>query len=148
MRRPFSVNVFLYKIVAGEIEYLMLKRNPRTDLKIPGFWQCVSGALEKDENFAMAAKREVFEETGLLIETVTATGFKLTYPIQDEWRTHYGPDPIDVVEPVFFSKVDADPVLSEEHSHFEWLAYSKAYQRLTFGDYQRAIQSVNSMLKA
>ena len=77
MRRPFSVNVFLYKIVAGKIEYLMLKRNPRTDLKISGFWQCVSGALEKDENFVMAAQREVFEETGLLIETVTATGFKL-----------------------------------------------------------------------
>ena len=148
MRRPFSVNVFLYKTVAGEIEYLLLKRVPRTDLKIPGFWQCVSGALEEEESFVRAAQREVFEETGLRIEAVTATGFKLIYPIKDEWRTHYGPDPIEVVEPVFFSQVEADPVLSEEHSIFEWLPYQQAYQRLTFGEYQAAIESVNNMLKA
>lgn len=148
MRRPFSVNVFLYKTVAGEIEYLLLKRVPRTDLKIPGFWQCVSGALEKEESFAKAAQREVFEETGLQIEVLTATGFKLTYPVKDEWRRLYGPDPIDVVEHVFFSKIQADPVLSEEHSDFEWLSYQQAYQRLTFGDYQAAIQTVNKMLMA
>jgi dihydroneopterin triphosphate diphosphatase len=148
MRRPFSVNVFLYKIVAGEIEYLLLKRVPRTDLDIPGFWQCVSGALEQDESFARAAQREVFEETGLLIEDVTATGFKLTYPIKDEWRKLYGPAPEQVVEHVFFSKVQEDPVLSEEHSDFEWLPYQQAYQRLTFGDYQLAIQSVHRMLEA
>lgn len=148
MRRPFSVNVFLYKIAAGKIEYLLLKRVPRTDLKISGFWQCVSGALENEENFTRAAQREVFEETGLRIETVTATGFQMTYPIKDEWRTLYGPDPLDVVEPVFFSEIQADPVLSEEHSNFEWLSYPEAYERLTFGDYQSAIQSVNNMLKA
>jgi dATP pyrophosphohydrolase len=148
MRRPFSVNVFLYKTVAGEIEYLLLKRVPRTDLKIPGFWQCVSGALEKQESFAEAAQREVLEETGLQIEALTATGFKLTYPVKDEWRRLYGDEPIDVVEHVFFSKIQADPVLSEEHSDFEWLSYQQAYQRLTFGDYQAAIQTVNNMLKA
>ncbi|MFT6925641.1 MAG: dATP pyrophosphohydrolase [Psychromonas sp.] len=148
MRQPFSVNVFLYKRVAGEIEYLMLKRVPRTDLKIPGFWQCVSGALEKDEGLVKAAQREVFEETGLLIETLTATGFKLTYPIKDAWRVLYGPDPKEVIECVFFSEIQTDPVLSDEHCAFEWLPYQQAYARLTFGDYQQAIESVNNMLKA
>lgn len=147
-RRAVSANVFLYRIRDGKIDYLLLKRVPRADLNLPGFWQCVSGALEQGENIEMAARREVFEETALTVEEVNATGLTLRYPIKKEWRKLYGAEPCEVVEHVFVSKIAGEPTLSEEHSEFEWLSYPKAYQRLTFGDYQAAIQSINSMLIA
>jgi len=145
-RRAVSANVFLYRVADGTIEYLLLKRVPRTEINLPGFWQCVSGALEVGENFEMAARREVFEETGFVLEDVIATGLTFIYPIKNEWRTLYGTDPSEVVEHVFVSKIQGLPILSDEHCAFEWLSYQKAYQRLTFGDYQSVIQSINQML--
>ena len=146
MRRAVSVNVFLYRVKGEQIEYLILKRVACQDLKLSGFWQGVSGALEPRENFETAARREVFEETGLLLEQLTATGLTLNYPIKSEWRSVYGSEPDEIIEHVFFSRINAQPVLSEEHSAFAWLSYQEAYQRLTFGDYRLAIESVKRLL--
>ncbi|WP_372880636.1 NUDIX pyrophosphatase [Psychromonas sp.] len=148
IRRAVSANVFLYRIMDEQIEYLLLKRVPRNDLNLPGFWQCVSGALEHGENSEMAARREVFEETAFTLEEVRSTGLTLKYPIKKEWRKLYGAEPSEVIEYVFVSRVQGDPSLSDEHSEFEWLPYQKAYQRLTFGDYQSVIETINSALHA
>jgi len=148
MRRAVSVNVFLYRVKGEQIEYLILKRVARPDLNLSGFWQGVSGALEPGENFEKAARREVFEETGLLLEQLTATGLTLIYPIKSEWRSVYGADPDEIIERVFCSKIKGQPILSGEHCAFSWLPYQKAYQRLTFGDYRLAIESVNRLLVA
>ncbi|MGB5445019.1 MAG: NUDIX domain-containing protein, partial [Psychromonas sp.] len=145
-RRAVSANVFLYRIIDKQIEYLLLKRVARDELNLPGFWQCVSGALEEGENAEMAAYREVFEETAFKLEAVNATGLTLRYPIQEEWRVLYGAEPSEVVEHVFVSKISGEPTLSEEHSEFQWLSYDKALQRLTFGDYQAVIQAINKLL--
>lgn len=145
-RRAVSANVFLYRVAGGIIEYLVMKRVPRTEINLPGFWQCVSGALEQGENFEMAARREVFEETGFLLKDLITTGLTFTYPIKNEWRILYGTDPSEVVEQVFVSKIQGQPILSDEHCAFEWLPYQQAYQRLTFGNYQPVIQSINQIL--
>ena len=84
LRRPHSVHVFLVRIVDGERSYLLLHRRARTDLDLPAFWQGVSGALDVDEDFPAAARREVEEETGLRPDRFVDTGFQHRYPVRPE----------------------------------------------------------------
>ena len=58
LKIPISVLVVIYK---SNRDVLLIERADRT-----GFWQSVTGSLDAiDEDLALAAAREVFEETGL-----------------------------------------------------------------------------------
>lgn len=84
-KRPESVLV-LVCTRAGEV--LLLERTrPR------GFWQSVTGSLEWGEVAAVAAARELREETGL----VAGAGLRdlrhvERFPIVPPWRARYAPD--------------------------------------------------------
>ena len=57
MKIPISVLVVIYQ---PNRDVLLIERADRS-----GFWQSVTGSLDApDENLELAAKREVFEETG------------------------------------------------------------------------------------
>jgi dihydroneopterin triphosphate diphosphatase len=148
VRRPFSVQVFLYRR-EREVEFLLFKRRPRPDLDLPGFWQGVSGALLDGESFIAAAIREVAEETGIAITAPTATGHSVEYPIKAEWRPHYGPGPSRVEEDVYCAQIASDTqiTLSLEHDECAWCDASSALDRLTFGQNRAALQSVLRALK-
>jgi len=147
MRRPYSIQVFLYRRISA-LEFLLFNRVARPDLDLPAFWQGISGALEKGESFEDAAIREVPEETALHLHTVTASGFTYNYPIRPEWRVHYGPAPAHVEERVFFAPVaaDANPTLSQEHDEWAWCPISEARQKLSFGRNCDAFDSVVAAL--
>jgi len=59
MRQPLAVLIFLFRSSVFGPEYAVLKRADDGD------WQSVSGGVEVGEDLAMAARREVVEETGL-----------------------------------------------------------------------------------
>lgn len=59
MRAPFQVLVLPYRIKGSNFEYAILKR---ADLH---YWQGIAGGGEDEETPLEAARREVFEETGL-----------------------------------------------------------------------------------
>ena len=65
--RPDLVDCWVYRVTLSargveQLEILLIRRAPGRIL--PGLWQCVSGSLEADERVALAALREVEEETG------------------------------------------------------------------------------------
>ena len=148
MRLPYSVQVFLIRIVEGRPSYLLFHRNARPELGLPDFWQGISGALEAEESFADAARREVEEETGIVLTAVSDADFQHAYPVRVEWRPWYGPDPIEVREHVFFAVISAstEPVLSTEHKSWRWCSPSEAAALLTFGANGQCLNAVEASL--
>ena len=65
--RPDLVDCWMFRVgmtarAVERPEILLIRRAPGRIL--PGLWQCVSGSLERGERVAVAALRELAEETG------------------------------------------------------------------------------------
>lgn len=144
MRLPFSVQVFLVARHEAAWSVLLLQRNARPELALPDFWQGVSGALEPGESFEAAAIREVHEETAIKLTSASDTGFEQVFPIRPEWRETYGPEPVQVLEKVFYAVVPGKvrPKLSHEHKAFRWCSESESLALLTFANNARCIEAV------
>ncbi|HEU4924249.1 MAG TPA: NUDIX domain-containing protein, partial [Burkholderiales bacterium] len=70
MKLPLSVLVVVH---TAAMEVLLLERAAR-----PGFWQSVTGSLDRpDEAPAAAAEREVREETGIELASGRLTGWNV-----------------------------------------------------------------------
>jgi 8-oxo-dGTP pyrophosphatase MutT (NUDIX family) len=99
----------------GEPLFLMLKRIPKRG----GFWQPVTGNVERGESFEAAALREIQEELGIeqVLELID-TGY--SYEFTD--------NNLDQFERVFGVKVmDGTPVrLSSEHLEYIWASKEDA----------------------
>lgn len=144
LRRPYSVQMLLMQVRFGVRHYLILQRMERLDLALPAFYQGVSGALEGHETFAQGAIREVREETALRVDTPLDVGFSHWYPVKEQWRAHYGMEPTHVEERVFTADVSGqpDPVLSSEHTGWQWLTFTRALAVLTYGENAECLRRV------
>jgi len=129
---PESVLVVIY---TPALEVLLIKR-----ADVPDFWQSVTGSKDlPDETFEEAARREVFEETGLDCRPGSVWQDHLhdwdlenIYEIYPQWRHRYAPGVFFNTEHLFGLEVPAGaPVrLSpREHTHYQWLPYAQAADR-------------------
>ncbi|MEK7193690.1 MAG: NUDIX domain-containing protein [Patescibacteria group bacterium] len=115
-RTPNQVEAIVFKVLeSGEVLFLMLKRIPNRG----GFWQPVTGNVERGESFEAAALREVREELGIerVLELID-TGY--SYKFTD--------NNLDQFERVFGVRVlDGTPVkLSSEHTEYQWVSKDDA----------------------
>lgn len=139
-RRPESVLVLVYTV---QLDVLLLRR-----VDNPDFWQSITGALEFDESAAMAAQRELLEETGIQatpVDQQTSNRFE----IFGVWRARYHPDHTHNVEHIFSVQVDADQAVQlnpQEHSEYLWLPMHDALDKATSPTNQQAIIDVLSPL--
>lgn len=124
---PRSVLVVIH---TRALDVLLLERAPW-----PGYWQSVTGSVERDdEPLLETAVREVAEETGLdaMRYALADWGIENRYEIYHEWRWKYAPDVTENVEHVFGLAVpDRVPVrlAPEEHSHAVWLPWQEAAEK-------------------
>ena len=82
---PRSVLVMIH---TPDMQFLLLKRVCKNEFD-RDFWQSVTGSLDfEDELPSMAARRELFEETGLRAEDYVFRDLAQTteYEIFPEWR--------------------------------------------------------------
>lgn len=117
-KRPESVLVVVH---AGTTEFLLLKRTLPS-----GFWQSVTGSLERGETPLEAARREIAEEIGVTAAARDFTDWQLRnrYPIPPAWRSRYEPGVSHNIEHVFSLEIErgASVRLSpEEHLEARWL---------------------------
>lgn len=125
---PFKIPRSVLVIVhTPALDVLLLERAPW-----PGYWQSVTGALDRiDEPPIEAAIREVREETGLDPTRYRLVDWNLQnrFEIYAEWRWKYAPGVTQNVEQVFGLTVSGPlevTLASEEHSRFLWLPWREA----------------------
>ena len=121
-RRPESVLVVVH---SKDGQVLLLRRSRPFD-----FWQSVTGSLDKDETHAAAAKRELFEETGLTDEgRLSWSGVARQFTIDPRWRNRYAPGVVENVEYEWRYRLDTAPPIrlsAAEHSDYLWLPRREA----------------------
>ena len=148
MREPNSINVFLYRMMNGEREYLLFKRIAKPELALPAFWQGITGGMESGETLEETALREVYEESGILISDLLSSEYSYEYPIKDEWRANYSKDASFIKEYVYSAQIEEEPVISNEHNEFGWFDLEKAIELLSFGNNKEALSKVEASLNA
>lgn len=121
---PVSVLVVIH---TPALDVLLLERARR-----PGFWQSVTGSLERlDEAPAQAARREVLEETGIDAGALRLDDWKLVhaFEIYAHWRARFAPGTTHNTEHVFGLEVPGRleaRLAPEEHRAQRWLPWEAA----------------------
>lgn len=145
MKIPVSVLVVIY---TARREVLLLERADQ-----PGYWQSVTGSLDQlNEPYLDAARREVFEETGIDVATIPDVSIvsmerQIDYEIYPQWRHRYSPGVTVNTEHWF--KVELPEVLPvrlspREHLNFQWLSWERAAALCFSPSNQQAILEIFS----
>lgn len=121
---PESVLVVVH---TPRLEVLLLERAGQ------GLWQSVTGSREPDDpDIEATARRELLEETGLSVGTLTDWRLINRYEIWAQWRARYAPDVTHNVEHVFGFTVPAQTVATldpAEHVAQLWLPWRQAMEK-------------------
>jgi dATP pyrophosphohydrolase len=129
---PQSVLVVIY---TPALNVLIIERAQQ-----PGFWQSVTGSKDfENEPWALTARREVQEETGISVGTdevpeqaLQDWALENIYEIYPIWRHRYAPGVTHNTERVFGLCVpEGTPVTlaPREHTQYEWLPWQAAADR-------------------
>jgi len=130
LKIPISVLVVIYQ---SNRDVLLIERADRKD-----FWQSVTGSLDApDENLTIAATREVYEETGIVIASLPEGALQnmhhqIEYEIYPEWRFRYPPGVTRNVEHWFALKVPEGTSIQlspREHVAYQWLPFQDAAKK-------------------
>ena len=123
---PESVLVVVH---TPDLQVLLLERAAQ-----PGFWQSVTGSREPDDPDLLAtAHRELLEETGLTVGTLSDWKLKNRYEIWPQWRARYAPDVTHNTEHVFGFLVPETTVATldpAEHTRQIWLPWQEAMAKV------------------
>jgi dATP pyrophosphohydrolase len=121
---PISVLVVMH---TGALDVLLLERAAR-----PGYWQSVTGSLDRpDEPLEAAAAREVREETGIDAARGQLARWNVvnTFEIYAQWRSRYAHGVTHNTEHVFsLALPERLPVAlaPSEHTAYRWLPWREA----------------------
>ena len=134
--RIAQVEIIIYKIVNQSPLFLLLKRIPERG----GFWQAITGGVNKEEDTIKAAKREVREETGIknylnFIDNV------YYFEFDNDFQK-------GIKEYVFGAEIGKDVKikLSDEHSEEKWCDIREALQFLKYETNKTAFKKLFNLI--
>lgn len=109
------------KKLKKKVQVVVLFQNKVLLLKLSekrgGFWQNVTGGVDKDEEFEAAAIRELWEETGI---KSNVEYIPLDFEFDDRFGNH-------AIEKIYVCRLEKfqDPIISDEHQDFKWMDIDK-----------------------
>lgn len=143
MRLPIQIQAILYRKTNTKTQYLLLKRKSDTG----GFWQPVTGGVEKGETKIQALKREVQEETGIknltkIIKNVHYYEFWDLFKQENRQRL--------IKEYVFGVEVSPNEkiTISWEHTEHKWCSFKEALKLLKYNENKESLKKLNQILTA
>ena len=146
LRRPHEVAVVVHRPGLAGHEFLVVLRSPE---KL-GYWHLVAGGVEWDEEPAVAAVRELREETGL-VAPVVPLPLSLSYDLADEpaeLRERFPPGTERIELGLF--RVEAphgwEPDLDDEHVEHRWLPEDAAVDLLRWPEPREAVRAAGAIL--
>lgn len=141
MRRPKRVLVFLYKKVNNEYFYCIFLRKSNV-------WQGISGGVEDDGALIDTVKREVLEETGIVVSNIMELSSVSSIPVVDGVGDFkFGDDIYVIPEYSFGVECSGNIVLSSEHKDYKWMSYDEAIKCLKYDSNKTALWELNCRLK-
>lgn len=120
MRAPFQILAIPYKIVNGSPLYCVFHRADFDQ------WQFIAGGGEDDESPVQAAKREISEEGGVIVDNIIELKSMCYIPtdIFPKLYLYNWPENTYVVPEYAFGFECVDEIeLSHEHTECVWLTY-------------------------
>ena len=139
-----------YKIPVSSLIVIYTKKHDilllhRADKR--GYWQSVTGSLEPQESPYEAAKREVFEETGINTDHNKIQDWNLNheYEIYLHWRHRYPPNVSKNTENVFGlelpEKININ-ISPREHLEYKWENIKEAKNKVFSWTNRRALEKL------
>ena len=122
---PISVLIIVY---TKNKDILLLNKKGKDSM-----WQSITGSLQINEKPLDAAKRELFEETGIVSNDIIDCKKKHIFEIYEIWRHKYEDGVTHNTEHIF--KLELDDIIdikldSDEHDSFEWASRVKAAEKV------------------
>lgn len=109
-------------VVFSDKEVLLFQMNEKRG----GFWQNITGSVEKNESHLIGALREFQEETGFAYDDIKSVHtLKCAFKFQDQYKKN-------VLEKCFavFLHQKKNPTLdSSEHQSFKWIAIDQVTEK-------------------
>lgn len=126
-RAPFQILVLPYRKKNNKFEFAIFKRSDAH------YWQGIAGGGEDTETPWEAAKREMFEETGIRKSTgFIPLRFKAYVPVTEFEAHQYWPKDLFVIREHYFSlELKTEHInISHVHSEYKWVDYETAHNLL------------------
>lgn len=144
MRAPFQILAIPYKMMNGVPFYCVFHR---ADL---GQWQFIAGGGEDDETALQAAKREIYEESGMKADHMIELKSMCYIPTDhfpQKHLYHWAADTYVVPEYSFGFPCQDNIKLSREHTEHIWLPYEEARLKLQWDSNRTALYELHCRLK-
>ncbi|HAN20535.1 MAG: hypothetical protein A2Y15_06050 [Clostridiales bacterium GWF2_36_10] len=144
MRAPFQILAIPYKII-NKISYFCVMHRSDFDQ-----WQFIAGGGEDSETPIEAAKREVFEEAGIMTHNITQLTSMCYIPTDifpERYLKNWSSNIYVVPEHSFAFECNEEIVLSHEHIECHWLSYDEACKILRWDSNKTALYELKCILK-
>lgn len=133
------IDAYIYREGKQEIEFLILQRAKN---KIyAGQWRMVGGKVEREEEYAQAALREMYEEVQLTPSFFWVVPSVNTFFEAKSNKIHH--------IPAFAAKASSTftPALDDEHTQYKWIQISEISTYIFWPEQQRLMNLIANLVQ-